>query len=443
MENALVILNLRNHRKGNTQLDAAWQISKLANGLRVVTTPVPTAQSVSVNVFVGVGSRGEDRRTNGVSHYMEHMLFKGTERRSDAIQIAEAIEGAGGVLNAYTSKELTCYWNQVPFDRLRLALDVLADMFRHSKLEQAEIDRERTVVQQEIRRSHDQPGAWASELLSRATFGDQPIGWPIAGTLETVGDMQREDFVQHVATHYVPSNTVVSIAGNTTHDEVLALSQELFGDLADRPARPPSAARVAFDDERVVVETRDIAQCNMGIALHALPRMDPDRYPLQVLNTVLGRGMSSRLFKEVRERRGLAYSVGSGAARYSDAGVMSVSAGVTLEHLEEATSVIRDELFKLTNELVSEEEITKARDFSIGNFRLGLESTMALAQRTGEALLMTGEIEPIEDVVGAIAAVTPADVQRVAQRLFRPGGFAMAVVGPGGDADRLRAILAA
>lgn len=420
-----------------------WQISSLANGLRVVTTPVPTAQSVSVNVFVGVGSRGEDRRTNGVSHYMEHMLFKGTERRSDAIQIAEAIEGAGGVLNAYTSKELTCYWNQVPFDRLRLALDVLADMFRHSKLEQAEIDRERTVVQQEIRRSHDQPGAWASELLSRATFGDQPIGWPIAGTLDTVGAMQRDDFVQHVATHYVPSNTVVSVAGNTTHDEVLALSQELFGDLADRLAPPPPAARVAFDDDAVVVEKRDIAQCNIGIALHALPRMDPDRYPLQVLNTVLGRGMSSRLFKEVRERRGLAYSVGSGAARYSDAGVMSVSAGVTLEHLEEATSVIRDELFKLTAEPVGEEEITKARDFSIGNFRLGLESTMALAQRAGESLLMTGEIEPIEDVVDAIAAVTPGDVQRVARRLFRPGGFAMAVVGPGGDADRLRAILAA
>lgn len=421
----------------------AWQISSLANGLRVVTTPVPTAQSVSVNVFVGVGSRGEDRRTNGVSHYMEHMLFKGTERRSDAIQIAEAIEGAGGVLNAYTSKELTCYWNQVPFDRLPLALDVLADMFRHSKLEQAEIDRERTVVQQEIRRSHDQPGAWASELLSRATFGDQPIGWPIAGTLDTVGAMQRDDFVQHVATHYVPSNTVVSVAGNTTHDEVLALSRELFGDLADRPAPPPATARIAFDDDAVVVEKRDIAQCNIGIALHALPRMDSDRYPLQVLNTVLGRGMSSRLFKEVRERRGLAYSVGSGAARYSDAGVMSVSAGVTLEHLEEATSVIRDELFKLTTDAVSEEEITKARDFSIGNFRLGLESTMALAQRAGESLLMTGEIEPIEDVVDAIAAVTPVDVQRVARRLFRPGGFAMAVVGPGGDADRLRAILAA
>jgi predicted Zn-dependent peptidase len=420
-----------------------WQISTLPNGLRVVTTPVPTAQSVSVNVFVGVGSRAEDRRTNGVSHYMEHMLFKGTPRRSDSIAVAEAIEGAGGVLNAYTSKELTCYWNQVPFDKLALAMDVLADMYRNSLLEQAEIERERTVVQQEIRRAFDQPGAWASELLSRATFGDQPIGWPIAGTLETVDGLQRDDFVAHVAAHYVPSNTVLSVAGNTTHGEVLRLAEDLFGDL---PAGQPPAtlpARAEFAPERVIVEKREIAQCNMGIALYALARKDPDRYPLMVMNTILGRGMSSRLFKEVRERRGLAYSVGSGVGRYNDVGTMSVSAGVTMENLEEATQVIRNELFRLSAEPAGEEEVTKSRDFSTGNFRLGLESTMALAQRAGESLLTTGEIEPIEDVVTSIAAVTAADVQRVAQRLFRPGGFAMAVVGPGGDADRLRAILEA
>jgi predicted Zn-dependent peptidase len=418
-----------------------WQITSLSNGLRVVTTPVPTAQSVSVNVFVGIGSRGEDRRTNGLSHYMEHMLFKGTDRRPDAITIAEDIEGAGGVLNAYTSKELTCYWNQVPFDKLALAMDVLADMYRCSLLKQEEIDRERTVVQQEIRRAFDQPGAWASELLSRATFGDQPIGWPIAGTLDTVDAMQRDDFVRHVETYYTPSNTVISVAGNTSHDEVVGLSEDLFGGIDDHPVPETPTAVRQFDDERVIVEKREIAQCNIGIALHALPRKDPDRYPLQVMNTILGRGMSSRLFKEVRERRGLAYSIGSGVSRYNDIGTMSVSAGVTLEHLEEATQVIRDELFKMRDEPVSEEETMKARDFSTGNFRLGLESTMALAQRAGESLLTMGEVEPIEDIVAGINAVTPDDVQRVAARLFHPAGFAMAVVGPGGDAGRLSAIL--
>ena len=255
--------------------------------------------------------------------------------------------------------------------------------------------------------------------------------------------MQRDDFTRHVATYYVPSNTVLSVAGNTTHNEVLALAENLFGDLPAATAPAPPTAVAKFAPERVVVEKREIAQCNMGIALHALARKDPDRYPLMVLNTILGRGMSSRLFKEVRERRGLAYSVGSGVGRYNDVGTMSISAGVTLEHLEEATQVIRNEVFRMRDEAAGPDEITKARDFSTGNFRLGLESTMALAQRAGESLLMTGEIEPIESVVDSIAAVTPGDVQRVAQRLFKPGGFSMAVVGPGGDAERLAAILEA
>jgi predicted Zn-dependent peptidase len=417
------------------------QISTLSNGMRVVTTPVLTAQSVSVNVFFGVGSRSETPRTNGVSHFIEHMLFKGTARRPNATQVAEAIEGAGGGLNAYTSKELTCYWNHVPFDKLALAVDVLADMCRHSLIDQVEVDRERSVVQQELRRSFDQPGAWASELLGRATFGDQPIGWPVGGTIETVEAMQRPDLIEHIERHYTPSNTVLSVAGNTTHDEVLRLAELHFGDLVDREAPEPPPATPEFDADRVVTEQRDIAQCHLGIALYALARRDPDRYALGVLNTILGRGMSSRLFTEVRERRGLAYSVGSGTARYNDVGTMSISAGVTLEHLEEATRVIRDELLKIAAAPPSEEETARARDFSIGNFRLGLESTMALGQRAGEALLMTGEIEPIEEVVERTAAVTPDDVQRLAARLFRPGAFSAAMVGPGGDADALRAIL--
>ena len=421
-----------------------WQISTLANGLRVVTTPVPTAQSVSVNVFVGIGSRGEERKTNGVSHYMEHMLFKGTKRRADAIVIAEAIEGAGGVLNAYTSKELTCYWNQVPFDKLALAMDVLADMYRNSLLS-GRRDRPRAdggAAGDPARRTTSRARGRRSCCRTRRSATSRSAGRSRARSRRSKGCITTI-FAAHVATYYVPSNTVISVAGNTTHAEVLGLVEKLFGDLPAGQAPETPAAVAQFAPERVVVEKREIAQCNMGIALHALARNDPDRYPLMVMNTILGRGMSSRLFKEVRELRGLAYSVGSGVGRYSDIGTMSVSAGVTLEHLEEATQVIREQLFLLCAEPAREEEVTKARDFSIGNFRLGLESTMALAQRAGESLLMTGEIEPIEHVVSSIAAVTIDEVQRVAKRLFKPGEFAMAVVGPGGDADRLREILAA
>ena len=421
----------------------SWEIETLESGLRVVTTPVPTAQSVSVNVFVGVGSRAEDSRTNGLSHYLEHMMFKGTEQRATAIDIAEAIEGAGGVLNAYTSQEMTCYWNQVPFDKLTLAMDVLADMMQRSRIDAEEVDRERTVVQQEIRRAYDQPGAWAGHLLTQATFGDQPLGWPVAGTVETVQELTRDDFINHISTWYVPKNMILSIAGNTTHREVVAAANDLFADLPGQTPPPVAVAQEGIPSRNVVVEARDIAQSNLGIAMRALSRTDPERYAAMILNAVLGRGMSSRLFKEVRERRGLAYSIGSGLTRYNDTGVLSISAGVSPEQVGEATTVIKAELTKLVDEPVGEVELTKARDYTTGNFRLGLETPMALAQRTGELLLMLGEIEPIDSVVEKLQAVTAEDVQQVAQRLFRADNFAMSLVGPGADEDELAELLAA
>jgi predicted Zn-dependent peptidase len=421
----------------------SWQIDETGNGLRVVTTPVPTAQSVSVNVFVGVGSRGESRQSNGLSHYLEHMLFKGTEKRPSAIAIAEVIEGAGGVLNAYTAKELTCYWNQVPYDRMDLAMDVLADMVVSSLLDAEEIDRERSVVQQEIKRAYDQPSAWANELLSRASYGDQPVGWPIAGTEETVGALQRQHFLDHVETWYVPNNMVLSVAGNTQHEQVMEAARRYFDSLEKGPVPTFEPAQHDVPQERVLVEKREIAQSNLALGLRALSRTDPDRYALMILNSILGRGMSSRLFKEVRERRGLAYAVGSGVSRHNDTGLLTISAGVSAENLREAAQVILEEVFKLCDEPVPEVEMTKARDYTVGTFRLSLETPMALAQRAGESLLTTGEIEPIEEVVAKLEAVTADDVMRVARRLFRREGVSAAVVGPGAGQDEMEALLAA
>jgi predicted Zn-dependent peptidase len=421
----------------------SWQIDETENGLRVVTTPVATAQSVSVNVFVGVGSRGEDRQINGLSHYLEHMLFKGTEKRPTTIAIAEAIEGAGGVLNAYTAKELTCYWNQVPYDRLDLAMDVLADMVVSSLLDAAEIDRERSVVQQEIKRAYDQPSAWANELLSRASYGDQPVGWPIAGTEETVGGLQRQHFLDHVRTWYVPNNMVLSVAGNTEHEQVMEAARRYFDSLEKRPVPAFEPAQHEVPQERVLVEKRELAQSNLALGLRALSRTDPDRYALMILNSILGRGMSSRLFKEVRERRGLAYAVGSGVSRHNDTGLLTITAGVSAENVREATQVILEEVFKLCEEPVPEAEMTKARDYTVGTFRLSLETPMALAQRAGESLLSMGEIEPIDDVVAKLKAVTAGDVMRVARRLFRREGVSAAVVGPGAGQDEMEALLAA
>jgi predicted Zn-dependent peptidase len=396
----------------------------------VVTTPVATAQSASVSVFVGAGARGESERTKGVAHFLEHMLFKGTPTRPTAIDIAEAIEGAGGVLNAYTGKEMTCYWNHVPYDALERAIDVLADMFHSSVLDPEEIDRERSVVQQEIRRTHDQPGAFVGELMGQALYGDQQLGWSTAGTEETVGEISQQDFKDWMSEWYGSPNVVVSVAGNTDHATVVGLVEPLFrnGNGASAPAMPAIEGDVPVT--RVVSDSREITQTNLALGMPALSRIDPDRYALTILNSILGRGMSSRLFKEVRERRGLAYSVGSSVNPHSDTGTLVVSAGVSPENAVEAVEVILQELEKLVQEPVGEAELTKARDYAVGSFRLSLESTMALGQRAGQSLLTLGEIEPIEEVAEKLRSITADDVRRVAARVLVKGKAALALVGP-------------
>jgi predicted Zn-dependent peptidase len=420
-----------------------WEISQLSNGLRIVTTPLSTAQSVSVGLFTGTGSRAEERASRGLAHFLEHMVFKGSERRPTAMAIAEAVEGAGGVLNAYTTKEITCFWNHLPFEKLDLAMDVLADMVLHPLLDAQEMERERSVVQQEIRRNRDLPGVWVSELLTQALFGDQPLGWSTAGNEDTVAIIQRQHFLDYMDAWYVPANLVLSVAGNVSHEEVLALARRHF---EDRPAKPSPSFRALDSDlpvQRVAAEARPISQANLAMALPAFARKDPDRYALMIFNSVLGRGMSSRLFKEVREKRGLAYSVGSSVSRYFDTGALAVSAGVAPENLKEAIRVIVAELRRLLEEPVGDEEMAKVRDYAVGTFRLSLETPMALGQRAGELLLTMDEIEAIESVVEKLRAITADDVLRVARRIVQAGKLVLAVVGPDVEAEELTELLAA
>lgn len=418
-----------------------WQLTTLDTGLRVLTTSVPTAQSAAAAYFVRVGSRNEDPRTNGLSHYIEHMLFKGTTERPEATQISQAIEGAGGSLNAYTTKEMTCYWNNLPFERAETGIEILGDMVQHSLLESEEIDRERTVVQQEIKRAHDNPGAFVGELLGRAVYGDQPIGWPVAGSVETVEEMHRPDFTDHMTGFYTAENSVLSVSGNVEHDEVVGWASTAFGDLPH--GTPPAAPESKTDrpEAYIQLDARDLEQTNVALSMNGMARKDPDRYAFDLMNTALGRGMSSRLFQEVRERRGLAYSVSAGGARYSDTGSLTVSAGVTREHQEEAIEVILVELRKLVDEPMGDEELQRTKDYAAGSFRLGLETPMSLGQRYGNQLLIDGEIEAPDDTVATLRAVTAADIQQVAKRVIGPGEFSIAVVGPSADADRLDALL--
>ena len=418
------------------------EIVTLPNGLRLVMTTIPSAQSAVTSFFVRVGSRDEVPRTNGLSHYIEHMLFKGTERRQTAPEISEAIEGAGGALNASTSKEMTCFWNNVPYERVETGIEVLGDMLLRSLLTTEEIDRERTVVQQEIRRAHDSPGSYVGELLSTATYGDQPVGWPIAGSIETVEGMQRTDFVDHMATFYGTANAVLSVAGNIDKARVQELVEREFGALTLGTVAAFDTPNYARPEEHVLIEQREIEQTNLALSAPGLGRGDPDRYALDIMNTALGHGMSSRLFKEVRERRGLAYSVSSGTTRYVGIGSVSVSAGVTREHQEEALQVIAAELQRLVDEPMPAEELQRTKDYAAGSFRLSLETPMSLGQRRGTQLLMDGEIEPPDVTVERLRAVTAEDVRRVAGRVFGERRYSLAVVGPSASADRLDTILA-
>ena len=422
---------------------ATWRIATLANGLRLVVTPLPQSQAASLAVYVGVGSRQEARRTLGLSHYLEHMLFKGTESRPGVVEISAAIEGAGGMLNAFTTKELTCFWNRVPFDKLDLALDILSDSVRHSLLDPEEVERERTVIQQEIRRADDEPAQRASQLLAEAAYGDQPLGWDVAGDLESVAAVDRADLVAHIDTWYRPHNMVFSVAGNVDPDAVLAMTRRCWDDAAPAGAPPIADAHDAMDDARVRLEQRDIEQCNLGLALRTFPRDDPDRHALSLLNEVLGRGMSSRLFVEVRERRGLAYSVGSGVGRFRDTGHLSIGAGVTAENLVETIEVTLSELDRLTQDLVPPDELEKAREHATGSFRLSLETAQSHAHRTGAMLLSEGRIRTVDEHIAGLAAVTADDVRRVAQRVVRPGNLAVSVVGPYDDEAKLADLVGA
>ena len=411
-------------------MSKTWQITTLPNALRIVTTPIPTTQAAAVSLFVGVGSRSEPQHLNGITHFLEHMIFKGTGKRPAANMIAEEIEGAGGSLNAYTTKENTCYWQIVPFNRLETALDVTADMLLNSTLAVEEIDRERTVVQQELKSNHDHPAAWAARLIGQAVYGDQPCGWDVGGSIEGVGEMQRPDFLELINGWYIGSNIVLSVAGNVEHAQVLDLAGPLFDKIPTGKTPDYAPYDQHIEGSRLLVESRPIDQCSLILGLPSFGRNDPRVPVLRLLNDILGAGMSSRLFHEVRERRGLAYSVHSSYGYLDDSGVFSISAGVDNDRLLETIKVCLDELRKLKTEQVTVNELKRAKEHTIGRFRLSLETAFSLGQRHGEHLLMRGEIEEIESYVEDTEKVTADEILELANDLFNENKLHCAVVGP-------------
>ena len=388
-------------------------ITTLPNGLTVVTDTMETVESISVGVWVDAGTRHERADINGVAHFLEHMAFKGTERRS-ARAIAEQIEAVGGHLNAYTSREHTAYYARVLAGDLPLAVDILADILQNSTLEAAELERERAVILQEIGQAHDTPDDIVFDHFQATAYPDQPMGWPVLGTTEVVGGLGRDAALDYMRDHYATERMVLAAAGRVEHAALVDLALDKFGASASARPRGLEVARYAGGDHR---ELRDLEQVHLVIGFDGLSYDDEDFYALSVLSTLFGGGMSSRLFQEVREKRGLVYSIYSFSSSYSDGGFFGIYAGTGEAEVEELLPVVAAEALALTKD-VSAEEVQRARAQLKASVLMALESSWARCERLSQHLLTFGRIVSVEEIVAKIEAVDEAAVRRVAGRIL-------------------------
>jgi len=405
--------------------------STLDNGLRVVTADIPQARSVSTAIFVGAGSRYEEKRISGISHFLEHMFFKGTRNRRTAKEISEAIEGVGGIINAEAGKEVTVFWTKVARPHFSLALDVLGDILLNSTFEPPEIEKERAVIIEELSMLMDSPQEWVDVLLDEVMWGDQPLGWDIGGTRESVSAITREDMMRYLEGHYAPENAVVSIAGAVDHEAVVAELAALLGRWDRRlvAASYPEVALPSSRLHRAKLQSKKTEQAHFCLGLPGLSYVDPDRFTLDLLNVILGEGMSSRLFQEIREKRGLAYDVHSYVNHYRDVGSSIVYAGVDPRRIDPAIAAVLEELAKLKMPIPAL-ELAKAKEFWKGRMLLRLEDTRSIAAWMGGQELLLGRIMDVDEVVSIIDAISGEHLQQVAQRLFGPEHLNLAVIGP-------------
>jgi predicted Zn-dependent peptidase len=401
--------------------------TRCASGLRVVTEALPELRSVTLGAWVGSGARDEQGAEWGASHFLEHLLFKGTGQRS-AREIAEAIESVGGEMNAFTTHEQTVFYVRVPDVQLEPAFDVLADVLWHPAFRLDDVESERRVILEEIGMRDDTPDDLVHDLFASAIFPDHPLGREVLGSDVSIAAMTRDNIAAYHAAHYRPSNVVFAAAGNLTHEAVLELVDARFPS-ADgvRPPRPRSEAAAA---QPVVVLNRDTEQTHVVTGVRAPAALDPDRYALTVVNQVLGGGMSSRLFQEIRETRGLAYSVFSYHASFDDAGYLAIYAGTAPEHVPETLAVIEAELDRLVKEGLSDGEIAAAKGHLVGSLAMSLETSASRMRRLGRSELIEGDIPSLEELVARVDAVTPDDVARVVDRVFADAPRTLAVVGP-------------
>ncbi len=403
--------------------------SVLDNGLRVITSTMPYSRSVCVVILVGAGSCYENEEEAGISHFAEHLFFKGTRRRPTSKEITQDIEGVGGVINGATDKEVTIYWCKVAAPHFSIAIDVLSDILLNSLFENKEIEQERRIISEEIKMNMDLPQQRISALIDELLWPAQPLGREIIGYRETISSMTRKQILNYVARRYLPNNTVLSIAGNIQHEEAVAQVEDLFDNWTARKLVADYITNDKQTEARLRIEPRDIEQAHLCLAVHGFSRSHPQRFILDLLNTVLGGGMSSRLFTEIREHRGLAYDIHSYTEHFLKSGAFTIYAGVAPQKIETAVGAILDEMSKVRQGILAS-ELTRAKELSKGRLYLRFEDSQNVALWYGSQEILMREILDIDDVISIVDGITIDELRNVAGEIVTNNGLNLAVTGP-------------
>src|SRR3954467_2705419 len=413
----------------------------LSNGLRVLTAPLPHAQSVACFVMLAAGSRYENRDNRGIAHFAEHMFFKGTERRPTSRDLTTIVDGIGGEFNAFTSKEYTGYYVRCAAADRDVALDVLLDMLRHSKFDPEEIEREKGVIVEEMNMYYDTPRDYVDGVYDELLYKDTPLGWDIIGRKETVRAAERDTFFDYLDRWYRAPRMVAGIAGNLG-EGLRERLEDLLGDVPDGEIGQPEPATWSQEAPQVKLHTKQSDQAHIRVGVHSYPLDHPDRYALGLLATVLGGGMSSRLFTEVRERRGLAYYIYGHNMAYTDTGTLYAQGGVDIQRIDDAVTTVVQEFGPIAAEPVEADELEKARNFSKGRLVLSLEDPKGMIMFGLRNEVLEDKLREPDEVLAALDAVTLEDIQRVAQDIIREERLNFAAIGPFDDPDRFEKLLA-
>jgi predicted Zn-dependent peptidase len=398
----------------------------LSNGIRVVSEYIDHVRSISIGIWVKCGSRYEDQATNGAAHFIEHMLFKGTKKRS-AFEIASAIDSVGGMMNAFTGKELTSFYIKIPDYHLPMAVDLLADIFTNSSFDEKEIIKEQSVVLQEINMTEDSPDDYIHDYFEGVFWNGHPLGFPVLGTRSLVASLNRKTLLSFFDARYGGDNLVLAAAGNLKHDEFVDLVSKTFGSIPAKTINPQINKPAV--SSRVAILKKDLEQAHMIMGVLAPSAVSPERYSGFLLNAILGGSMSSRLFQEIREKRGLAYAIHSFVSPYMDAGILGIYAGTGEERVPVVINLILEELKRLRNELLTEKELAQVKELIKGNFLLSMESTDSRMIRLAKNEISFGRHIPEDDVIASVDAVTAEDVRNIAFKIFKAGAISLAVMG--------------